>query len=80
MRNDCPCHGCPDRYVDVKTGKTCHSSDGAFCSHGYVEWVKRHQEEKDARKKSEAARSDADGCAIDSWLRTKKRTKRSWKR
>lgn len=80
MTDKCPCYNCPDRYVDIETGQNCHSENSPFCRRDFTGWQKRHQERKKKQQQEEHARADVEGCAIDSWGKTKKRHQRSWKR
>lgn len=38
----CPCHNCPDRWINPDTLETCRPS----CKRGYAEWVAQEQERK----------------------------------
>lgn len=67
--NDCPCNGCPDRSGDPN----CHSEDGAYCSHGYIQW----RDEQRVKKAKFAAElkiaDDISGAKIRSLGVVKKR-------
>lgn len=45
----CPCHNCPDRWINPDTLETCRPS----CQRGYGEWL---EQENNRRKKIEQGR------------------------
>lgn len=42
-KNDNPCYGCTDRWVDAENGKKCHSSCERYLSRKEKEDAKRSQ-------------------------------------